>query len=143
MNDSKYALLVLGVLVLTVVLRQFSFVVLELLLKLTRPGATVLLLSAVVWLYSKNLLYTALASTVLVVFLLRDLWTAYVRSDARRLYLEMGLDMARFDPFSSIDLQFANGTATHDAPSLYKKSSDPVLLVYPPSAETLEQMNGD
>jgi len=143
MNDSKYALVVLGVLLLTVVLRQFSFVVLELLLKLTRPGATVLLLSAVVWLYSKNLLYTALASTVLVVFLLRDLWTEYVRSDARRLYLEMGVDAARFDPSTSIDLQFANGTAVHDAPSMYKESSDPTLLVYPPSAETLAQMNGD
>lgn len=142
MNDSKYALGVLGVLGLVVVLKQFSFVVLELLLKLTRPGATVLLLSVVVWLYSKNLLYTALASTVLVVFLLRDLWTGYVRSDARRLFLEMGLDMARFDPLTSIDLQFANGTAVHDAPSLYQQASSPTLLVYPPSAETLEQMNG-
>lgn len=142
MSDSKYALGVLGVLLVVIVLKQFSFVVLELLLKLTRPGATVLLLSAVVWLYSKNLLYTALASTVLVVFLLRDLWTGYVRSDARRLFLEMGLDMARFDPLTSIDLQFANGSATHDAPSMLSQGTRPVLLVYPPSAETLEQMNG-
>jgi hypothetical protein len=143
MSDSKYALAVLAVLGVVVVLKQFSFALLELLLKLTRPGATVLLLSVLVWLYSKNLLYTALASTILVVFLLRDLWTGYVRSDARRLFLDIGRDMARFDPLTSIDLQFANGTAVHDAPSLYRESSDPTLLVYPPSAETLAQMNGE
>jgi len=142
MNDSKYAVGVVGLLFAVIVLKQFSFVVLELLLKLTRPGATVLLLSVVVWLYSKNLLYTALATTVLVVFLLRDLWTAYVRSDPRRLFLDMGLDMARFNPLTSIDLQFANGTAVHDSPSMLSQGTRPSLLVYPPSAETLEQMNG-
>jgi len=142
MNDSKYAVGVVGLLFAVIVLKQFSFVVLELLLKLTRPGATVLLLSVVVWLYSKNLLYTALATTVLVVFLLRDLWTAYVRSDPRRLFLDMGLDMARFNPLTSIDLQFANGTAVHDSPSMLSQGTRPTLLVYPPSAETLEQMNG-
>ena len=142
MNDSNYALGVLGLLLLTVVVKQFSFVFLELLLKLTRPGATVLLLSGVAWLFMKKFTYTALAATILVVFLLRDLWTAYVRSDARRLFLEMGLDMARFDPLTSIDLQFANGTAVHDSPSMLAQGSRPTLLVFPPSAETLEQMNG-
>jgi hypothetical protein len=142
MSDSIYALGVLGVLLLTITLKQFSFSLLELLLKLTRPGATVLLLSALVWLYSKKLLYTALALSILVVVLLRDLWTGYVRSDARRLFLEMGLDAARFDPSTSIDLQFANGTAVHDAPTMHVKGNSPILLVYPPSAETLEQMNG-
>lgn len=143
MKDANYALGVLGVLLVVIVFKQFSFALLELLLKLTRPGATVLLLSAVVWLYSKNLLYTALASVILVVFLLKDLWTGYVRSDARRLFLEMGLDSARFDPLTSIDLQFANGTAVHDAPYMLHRDSQPSLLVYPPSAETLAQMNGD
>jgi hypothetical protein len=142
MKDSTSALAVLGVLLLVVVMKRFSFSLLELLLKLTRPGATVLLLSVVGLLFMKNYTYTALAATVLIVFLLRDLWTGYVRSDARRLFLEMGLDMARFDPLTSIDLQFANGTAVHDAPSLYKQASSPGLLVYPPSAATLEQMNG-
>jgi hypothetical protein len=142
MKDTTSALVVLGGLLLAVVFKQFSFGLLELLLKLTRPGATVLLLSLVVWLYSKNMLYTALASVVLVVFLLKDLWTNYVRSDARRLFLDVGRDMARFNPLTSIDLQFANGTAVHDAPSLYYTASNPTLLVYPPSAETLEKMNG-
>jgi hypothetical protein len=143
MKDTTSALVVLGLLLLVVAFKQFSFGLLELLLKLTRPGATVLLLSAVVWLYSKNMLYTALASVVLVVFLLRDLWTNYVRSDARRLFLDVGRDMARFNPLTSIDLQFANGTAVHDAPSLYYTASKPTLLVYPPSTETLQQMNGE
>ena len=143
MKDTTSALVVLGLLLVVVVFKKFSFGLLELLLKLTRPGATVLLLSTVVWLYSKNMLYTALASVVLVVFLLRDLWTNYVRSDARRLFLDVGRDMARFDPLTSIDIQFANGTAVHDAPSLYYTASSPTLLVYPPSAETLQQMNGE
>ena len=143
MSDSTYALVVVGVLLLTIVLKQFSFMLLELLLKLTRPGATVLLLSVVAWLFSKKMTYTALASTVLVVYLLRDLWTAYVRSDARRLFLEMGLDMARFDPLTSIDIQFGNGTAVHDKPSLYYQANSPTLLVYPPAPETLRQMNGE
>jgi hypothetical protein len=143
MKDANYALGVLGVLLVVIVFKRFSFTLLELLLKLTRPGATVLLLSVVVWLYSKNLLYTALASVVLVVFLLKDLWTGYVRSDARRLFLDMGLDAARFDPLTSIDLQFANGTAVHDSPSMLHRDSQPSLLIYPPSAETLAQMNGD
>ena len=143
MSDSNYALVVLGVLLLTIVLKQFSFFVLELLLKLTRPGATVLLLSAVAWLFAKKMTYTALASTVLVVYLLKDLWPAYVRADARRLFLEMGLDMARFDPLKSIDLQFANGTVVHNPPSLYFQANSPTLLVYPPAPETLRQMNGE
>lgn len=143
MSDSTYALVVVGVLLLTIVLKQFSFMLLEILLKLTRPGATVLLLSVVAWLFAKKMTYTALASTVLVVYLLRDLWTVYTRSDARRLFLEMGLDMARFDPLTSIDIQFGNGTAVHDAPSLYHQAGSPTLLVYPPAAETLRQMNGE
>lgn len=142
MNDSKFALGVLGLLLAVVTLKKFNYGLLELLLKLTRPGATVLLLSVVAWLYSKNMLYTALASVIVVVYLLKDLWTGYVRSDARRLYLDVGRDLARFDPLTSIDLAFANGTATHDSPSLLFQANKPTLLVFPPSAETLEQMNG-
>jgi len=143
MKDTTSALGVLGLLLAVIVAKQFNYSLLELLLKLTRPGATVLLLSAVVWLYSKNLLYTALASVILVVYLLKDLWTGYVRSDARRLWLDIGRDLGRFNPNTSIDLQFANGTAVHDSPSLFVQANKPTLLVFPPSAETLEQMNGN
>lgn len=140
MKDSTSALIVLGLLLVVIFKKQFGYWFLELLLKLTRPGATILLLSGVVFLYYKKMTYTALASMILVVFLLKDLWTNYVRSDARRVFLEMGLDMARFDPLTSVDLGFANGTIVHDSPP--PDAEQKTLLVYPPSAETLEQMNG-
>lgn len=141
--DSKYALFVLGFLLVTIILRRFSFGLLEALLFLTRPGATIVLLSAVVYLYSRGFFYTAMAFALLAVVLLKDLWKSYPDSDARRLYLEIGRDQARFDARTSIDLQFANGTASHDQPSMLANDSDVSrLLVFPPSAEVLQEMNG-
>jgi hypothetical protein len=140
--DSLYSLLVLGLFLGVITFKQFSFGLLELLLKLTRPGATVLLLTLVTVLFVKKYFYTALVSALVSMFLIKDLWKSYVRSDARRLHLEIGRDQARFDPLNSIDLQFGNGTVTHDAPSMLSTSHDPKMLVYPPSAETQREMNG-
>lgn len=134
----------MGFLLFTIIVRRFSFGLLEALLFLTRPGATVVLLSAVAYLYSKNFYLTALAFTFLVVVLLKDLWAAYPNSDARRLHLEIGRDQARFDPINSIDLQFANGSASHDAPSMLANDSDVSgLLIFPPSQEVLREMTGE
>ena len=129
---------------LTVVYRQeFTFTTLEALLQLGRPGATILLLGAVLYVYAIGKIMTALSLGLLVVYLLKSVWTDYVRSDARRLHLEMGRDQARFNPANSIDLQFANKTAVHDAPSYIGKDVDnSPLLIFPPSPETLHQMNG-
>jgi len=115
---------------------------LELLLKITRPGATVVLLGLLVFLYSKGLHYTFLVMGVIVVFLLRDMWSHWVRSDARRLYLESSRDEARFDHSSSIDLQMADGSVKHAPPSIYYAGWQPHLLVFPPSAATQQEMNG-
>lgn len=80
---------------------------------------------------------------VVAMFLLKDVWTNWVQSDARRLYLDIGRDQARFQASNSIDLQFANGTASHAKPKMLQKDRDvSPLLVYPPSAETLAEMNG-
>ena len=134
----------MGFLLFTIIIRRFSFGLLEALLWLSRPGATVVLLSAVAYLYSKNLYLTSLAFTFLVVVLLKDLWATYPDSDARRLHLEIGRDQARFDPMTSIDLQFANGSAMHDAPSMLANDSDVRgLLVFPPSQEVQREMNGE
>ena len=74
---------------------------------------------------------------------MKDLWVTWPVSDARRLYLDLGLDAARFDPRTSIDLQFANGTATHDSPNMLRKDADASpLLVYPPSQATLASLSG-
>jgi hypothetical protein len=142
-NDYLFALGIF-VVFLTVVYRQeFTFTTLETLLKLGRPGATILLLGAVLYVYAIGKIFSSLALGLLVVYLLKDLWTNYIRSDARRLHLEIGRDQARFDPSTSIDLQFANGDAVHDAPSYLGKDKDNApLLIFPPSAATLHQMNG-
>jgi len=141
--DSKYALGALGVLLITVCLKQFSFGVLELLLWLTRPGATVLLLGLLVYIYSKKLLWTMLASTLVVAYLLKDVWTAWPRSDARRLHLEIGRDLARFNPSNSIDLQFADKSVVHSEPEMLNRALDPKMLVFPPSDDVLREMSGE
>ena len=140
--DESYAVLVLTGLLIIIMQKQVSSVLLELLLKLTRPGATILLLGFTAYTYHRGLHYTFLILSVLVVVLLKDIWVQWVNADARRLYLETGRDNDRFDHSTSIDLQFADGTVTHAAPNLYFKPSFPTLLVFPPSAETLHEMNG-
>jgi len=140
--DESYAGLLLALLLVVVTQKQFSHAILELLLKLTRPGATVALLSALAFVYHKGLHYTFLLLALIIVFLLKDLWTYWVGSDARRLHLEVGRDQDRFDHSSSIDLQMADGTVKHAPPSIYYAGWYPQLLVFPPSAETQKEMNG-
>lgn len=124
-------------------MKGFAGGLLELLLTLSRPGSTVLLLGLVVYLYSQGLVYTALVSAIVSVYLLKDLWTNWVVSDARRLHLDVGLDQARFNPNTSVDLQWAEGTAVHDSPNMLHKDRDASpLLLFPPSAETLRNMSG-
>jgi len=137
-----YALVLIGIFVaMTAANKQFPQV-LEGLLMLSRPVATVLLLGGVVGLYAYGYHLTALIAGVLSVYLLKTLWTNWVRGDARRLHLEVGRDLARFDPATSIDLQFANGTAKHNLPHLLVPPSFPEMLVFPPSAKTQQDMNG-
>jgi hypothetical protein len=140
--DSVSALGVLGVLLAVVTVRQFSVSLLELMMT-SRSVSTAVLLLAVVGLYYKNLVYTALASAVLAVFLLKDLWGKYTTSDARRLHQETTRDLARFDPNQSVDLQWGNRVLKHDSPRLgvTPKSRDG-LLVFPPSEEVLHSMCG-
>ena len=124
-------------------MKGFAGGLLELLLTLTRPGATVILLGAVVYLYSQGLVYISLASAIVVVYLLKDVWTYWVASDARRLKLDMGLDQSRFNPNTSVDLQWATGMATHDSPNMLHKDRDAnPLLLYPPTDDTLRSMFG-
>jgi hypothetical protein len=135
------ALAIMGVLLLVIVVRHFSVALLEVMMS-SRSGSTVLLLLAVLGLFYKNYFYSALSFSVLSVFLLKDLWQKYPVADARRLYQETARDLARFDPSTSIDIQFGNGTAKHDSPSLYVKPQTPTLLVFPPSDELLHSMCG-
>jgi hypothetical protein len=141
--DESYATLLLAFLLVIVTQKKFASLLLELLLKLTRPGATVALLGFMAFVYHKGLHYTFLLVGLVSVFLLKDIWSRWVSSDARRLFLETGRDEDRFDHSSSIDLQMADGTVKHAAPSMYSSPGNrPTLLVFPPSEETLKEMNG-
>ena len=142
MNDKLSAGIASVVVLFIVGIQKYSPGSLEFLMHLTRPGATILLLSAVAFAYYKNLELTSLVMMVGTVILLKTLWD-WPKTQDRRLFLDIGKDLARFEPANSIDLQFGNGTAKHDQPHFLEpmqKFDD--LLVFPPSSETLRQMNG-
>jgi hypothetical protein len=142
-NDLTYALVVVVFLIGVISRTTFCMMMLEGLLSLGRPAATILLLGGVAWVYSRELVLTSIALALVVIFLLKDMWTAYPRSDARRLFLDVQKDKARFDPATSIDLQFGNGTVKHDSPNMLRKDEDvSPLLIFPPSNEVLRQMSG-
>jgi uncharacterized membrane protein len=141
-NDKSYALLILAFLIVVIVSKKFGAVLLELLLKLTRPGATVSLLAFLVFVYSKGFDYTFIMLAILTVYLLRDIWSNWIKSDARRLHQDISTDEARFDPAASIDIQMANKSVVHEAPPSYNTRDLSTLLVFPPSSATLEEMNG-
>jgi hypothetical protein len=142
-NDTVYALGILAIFGVVILRKQFTALTLEVLISLTRPGATVLLLAITLYLYSTGLTYAALAFALLSVYLLQDVWKHWVASDARRLYLDMGRDQARFNASTSVDLQWANRAIVHDSPNMLHKDGDATpLLLYPPSQATLESMSG-
>lgn len=141
--DEFYAAGVVVLFLLVITTRQFSALLLEYLILLTRPGATVLVLSLVAFVYWRKYVLTALVLALVSLYLLKDVWISYPRSDLRRLNLELARDEARFDPNTSVDLQWANGNATHDAPRMKQKNpANGPLLLFPPSSQTLEEMCG-
>ncbi len=142
-NDNNYAIIILVLFVAMISARGFSRVLLELLLKLTRSGATVLLLSSIVFFYSRGLLYTSLAMALISVYLLKDLWKNWSQSYDRQVEIDIGKDQSRFNYNTSVDLQWASKSVKHDSPNmLYKDQSAGPLLVYPPSEATLQSMCG-
>lgn len=142
-NDSLYSLLVLAVFGIVVMRQRFTTVSLELLMSLTRPGATVLLLGITVFLYNRGLVYTSLAFILLSIYLLKDVWTRWATSDARRQFLDVGRDQSRFNESTSVDLQWGSKSVGHDSPNMLHKDGDATpLLLYPPSHSTLASMSG-
>jgi len=142
-NDVLYALGLIGLFLAIFLSKTFAYGILDVLSILSRPGATVLLLVGVGVLYCKKLPLSSIIAAILSVYVIKSLWSSFPESDTRRLNLEVGRDLARFEPANSIDLQFANGTAKHDLPHLLVKTEFEDLLVFPPSSQTLHDMNGD
>lgn len=142
-NDSLYALVLLGLFGIVLLRQRFTTVTLEILISLTRPGASMLLLAATLYLYVIGFTYTALVVALISVYLLQSAWQTWVKSDARRLHLDIGRDQARFNESTSVDLQWANRAVIHDSPNMLHKDADATpLLLYPPSQATLESMSG-
>jgi hypothetical protein len=141
-KDFVGALVLIGVFAVMMAMRIQFPPFLEATLHVTRPLATIVALGAVAALYLYKYHVTALVAGMLSIYLLKTIWVTWPRSDKRRLFLDISADQARFDPATSIDLQFANGTATHNLPVLLSKPLFPEMLVFPPSPETQEQMNG-
>jgi len=140
--DKVLAATVLSLFFIVIWMKQFSLGLLELMLAAGRPASTVVLLGLLLYMYSKNLIYTMLASVMMFIYLLKDLWVEYPQSNLRRLLLDINRDQARFDPTYSVDLQFGNGTAKFDPPSLFHKDEMPLLLIYPPTEDVLRDMSG-
>lgn len=142
-SDSLYALVLLAIFGIVLMRQRFTSITLELLMSLSRPGATVLLLGIAAFLYNRGLIYTSLVFVLLSVYLLKDVWTTWRMSEARRLHLDIGVDQARFNESTSVDLQWANRSTVHDSPNMLRKDGDATpLLLYPPSQATLQSMSG-
>jgi hypothetical protein len=138
-KDSLGGLILLLVLLVSISQRKFTEGLLELLIKLTRPGSTILLLGGCLVLFMKGYHYTALALGLLSILLLKDMW---VLTSARRLYNDVQKDQSRFVASNSIDLQWAQKSVSHDSPSMLSSSKSETMLIFPPSTETLQEMCG-
>lgn len=142
-KDSLYALIIAGIFLSVVIRGWFCYRVLEGLLSLSKPGATIVLLSGLLYLYVNGLKYTSLMYGLLVVYLLADIWHYWPMSHTRAVMLDKSKDDARFTDSQSIDLAFARHTAVHDSPNMLRKDVDATpLLLYPPSDATLQSMSG-
>jgi hypothetical protein len=110
----------------------------------SRQVSTVVILGGVAFLYTKGYHKTALVAGLLSVYLMNLIWMVWPRGDDNmRLHVDRRTDEARFDPSTSIDLQFANRTTVHNLPVLLVKPLfHDDLLTFPPSPETLAEMSG-
>ena len=60
-----------------------------------------------------------------------------------RVRRDRARDVARFTPENSVDVAMAMGLVKHEAPNMLNPPSPPPpLLLYPPTADTLERMCG-
>lgn len=142
-DDFILSIILLVVFLAVVVRGWFCYMVMETLIKLTRPGATIALLGLVLVMYTKGYHMATLVALIMSVFLLIDIWTRFYHSDDRRLYKDVQKDQERFDPSKSVDLQWANKSVSHDSPNMLHKDADTTpLLIFPPSDSVLESMCG-
>ena len=108
----------------------------------SREITILLVLSFIIFIHKKGYHSTSFLSSLFLIYLIKTLWITWPYSPENRLYIEVQKDKARFDPSTSIDLQFANKSVHHNLPVLLVQPYFPDLLKFPPSTSTLEELNG-
>jgi hypothetical protein len=109
----------------------------------SRQLSTFVVLGSVYVLYTQGYHVTALVAALFSVYLLKTFWITWPRSYENELQLHISQDKARFDASTSVDLQFANKSLTHNLPVLLVRPLvHDNLLTFPPSSQTLDGMNG-
>ena len=97
---------------------------------------------SIVYALTHHYALTAMVLTAAVVYLM-NARANYVSTTEQQIYLDAVDDDARFVASNSVDLQVANKTLVHDAPSMLNPPEPtPTLLAYPPSDDTLRSMSG-
>jgi hypothetical protein len=141
-KDLAGALFLIGIFVFMVATKTKAPEVLTM-MSGSRQVSTILLLGSVAFLYEKGYHMTALIGGLLSVYLLKTFWITWPRSYEHEVHVHIAQDKARFDPSTSVDLQFANKTLTHNLPVLLVRPLvHDNILTFPPSSQTLDEMNG-
>ena len=106
----------------------------------SRQISTIVILGLIAYAYEKGYHLTAFIGGLLSVYLLKMFWVTWPKSYEHEVHLHIAQDRARFDPSTSVDLQFANKSLTHNLPVLLVKPVFLDMLKFPPSSETLNEM---
>ena len=108
----------------------------------SRQLSTFVVLGSVYALYTHGYHMTALIAALLSVYLLKTFWITWPRSYENEVQLHIAQDRARFDPSTSVDIQFANKSLTHNLPVLLVRPLVHDNLEFPPSSQTLDELSG-
>lgn len=138
-NDQRYAIAI-GLVSTTLLWKVVRYPFLEF---MAHPLSLVIVAILVFYLWMLDYMVTTIVILMVALYLMRE-WSEYTTTPERKLYLDSVQDDARFSLAHSIDLQFAAKTVKHDPPKMLQPPIAPTepLLTYPPSAETLFDMNG-
>jgi len=139
-KDLAGALILIGVFVFMIATKTKAPEILTV-MSGSRQLFSILLLSIVAYTYHLGYHMTALIAALLSVFLIKTFWSTWPRSYEHEVHLHIAQDRARFDPLTSVDLQFANKSLTHNLPVLLVRPLvHDNLLTFPPSSQTLSEM---
>ena len=140
-KDLAGALILTGIFVFMLATRTKAPAVLQQ-MSGSRSVSTIIILGLVAYAYEQGYHSTAFIGALFSVYLLKMFWITWPRSYEHEVHLHIAQDRARFDPSTSVDLQFANKSLTHNLPVLLVRPLIHDLLVFPPSTETLGEMSG-